>query len=109
MNMNKVITAVLSAYAAIAAISFALGFLLAPVKAQAGEAEAVAGEASPYSLSRRRQADPVTVGADDRSTRMRLRDRTGSVRIGSVKAPAVEQPDPQNHKNFVVISGAAVD
>lgn len=107
--MHKIVTAVLSAYAAVAALSFALGFLLAPAKAQAGEGEAIAGEVSPYSLFRWRQEDAVTAGTDGLSARMRLRDRTGSVRIGSVKVPAVERLDPQNHKNFVVISGAAVD
>jgi hypothetical protein len=78
MNKITLISAVASAYATVAATSFALGFLLAPAKAQAGESENILREAPPYSLSRHRQPDRVTDREDDQIQPMRLQALTGS-------------------------------
>ena len=48
MNKITIIAAVAYAYATVAATSFALGFLLAPVKAQAGEGQICLREAPPH-------------------------------------------------------------
>lgn len=62
MNRITIITAVASAYASVAATSFAFGFLLSPAKAQAGESEIIIREVPPYSLSCQKQPDRVTTG-----------------------------------------------
>lgn len=105
MSKITIITAVASAYAAVAATSFALGFLLAPAKAQAGESEIIVREVPPFSLSRQKQLDRADAGTDDRSVRMRL----WNDRLASVQVSAVGSFDLHSHKNIVVISGAAVD
>jgi hypothetical protein len=68
MSKITIVAAVAAAYATIAATSFALGFLLAPAKAQTGEAAISHREAPP---------------ADGRNARMPLPAIAGSARIGS--------------------------
>ncbi|HUX63188.1 hypothetical protein [Sulfuricella sp.] len=82
MSKITIIAAVASAYATVAATSFALGFLLAPAKAHAKENAISVREAPPHDLSRRRQPDRLTASADTsadgRSAWMRLQAIAGS-------------------------------
>lgn len=105
MSKITIITAVASAYAAVAATSFALGFLLAPAKAQAGESEIMSVKfrhsASPARSSWIEPTPERTIGVCGCGCR--------NDRLASVQVSAVGSFDLQSHKNIVVISGAAVD
>lgn len=81
MKKISIITAVAYAYAAIAAASFALGFLLAPAKAQAGEGEIIIGQTLQHCHSSQKQPDRITTGAGDQGAQ--LQPLTGPARVGS--------------------------
>lgn len=81
MKKISIIRAAAYAYAAIATASFALGFLLAPAKAQAGEGEIIVGQTPQHCHSRQKQPDRITTGAGDQGAQ--LQTLTGPARVGS--------------------------